>query len=80
MWYAKMCLLDIEQLPVFKHRDHVFSDHLFEMASINVESEESVLLKESVICSHHVFKEIRAPRVGEITLCSSSSLLGIYLR
>ena len=58
MWYAKMCVLDTEQLPAFKHRDYTFSDHLFEMASISMESEESVLLKESVIRSHHVFKEI----------------------
>jgi len=36
------------------------ANHLFEMANINVESEDSVLLKERLIRSHHihVFKEI----------------------
>ena len=36
---------------------------LFEMASTDVESEDSFLLKESVIRGHHVFKDVR---VGEI--------------
>ena len=41
-----------------KHRDHAFSDHLFEMASINLELEVPVLLEETLIHGHHVFKEI----------------------
>ena len=69
------------QLPVFKCRDHALSDYLFEMMSTNVESKYSVLLKESVICSHQSCKEEMSLQVGEITLCSycSSSLLGICL-
>jgi len=31
-----------------KRRDHAFSDHLIEMTSINMESEDSVLLKGSI--------------------------------
>ena len=37
-----------------------------EMASIDVNSEDSMLLKESVIRSHNVFKDVWTPRVGEI--------------
>jgi len=44
-----------QQLPVFKRRDHAFSDHL---ASINVEFKDFVLLKESVLHGQHGFKEI----------------------
>ena len=36
------------------------------MASTDVESEDSFLLKESVIRGHHVFKDVWTPRVGEI--------------
>ena len=49
MWYVKMC---VTATAMFKHRDHAFSDHLFEMANINVEFEDFILLKESVITSH----------------------------
>ena len=65
-----------QQLPVFKRRDHAFSDHLFEMASIKMESE---VLKESMIHGHHVFKQIWALQVEEINLCGSPSLLCICL-
>ena len=45
--------------------EHIFSYsyQLFEMASTDVKSEDSILLKESVI---HVFKDVWTPRVGEI--------------
>ena len=36
------------------------------MASTDVKSEDSILLKESVIRGHHVFKDVWTPRVGEI--------------
>ena len=36
------------------------------MASTDVKSKDSILLKESVICSHHVFKDVWTPQVGEI--------------
>ena len=36
------------------------------MASIDMRSEDSILLKESVIRGHHVFKVVWTPRVGEI--------------
>ena len=65
MWYVKMC---VTATAMFKHRDHAFGDHLFEMASINVEFEDSILLKESVTHIHHIFKEILALQVGEVTL------------
>ena len=48
-----------QQLLVFKRRDHAFSDHLFEMASINMESEDSVVLKQSVIHGHHIFMALQ---------------------
>ena len=34
------------------------------MASTDVKSEDSILLKESVIRGHHVFKDVWTPRVG----------------
>ena len=36
------------------------------MASIDEVSKDSILLQESAICGHHVFKEIWTPRLGEI--------------
>ena len=36
------------------------------MASTDMRSEDSILLKESVIRGHHVFKVVWTPRVGEI--------------
>ena len=36
------------------------------MASTDVKPEDSILLKERVIRSHHVFKDVWTPRVGEI--------------
>ena len=36
------------------------------MASTDVKSEDSILLKESVIRGHHVFKDVWTPWVGEI--------------
>ena len=35
-----------------------------------VEPEDSILLKESVIRGHHVFKNIWTPRLGEILACA----------
>jgi len=42
--------------PVFESRNHAFSDHLFKMASIDMEYKDSVLLKESWFAAITVFK------------------------
>lgn len=42
-------------------------EKLGEMTSIG-DSEDSILLHESVIRGHHVFKEVWSPRLGEILL------------
>lgn len=39
-----------------------------EMVSVGEVPEDSILLHESVIRGHHVFKEIWTPRLGEILL------------
>ena len=38
--------------------------------SIGGEHDDSILLKESVIRGHHVFKNIWTPRLGEVLLVS----------
>ena len=38
------------------------------MTSIGGDTDDSILLKESVICGHHVFKNIWTPRLGEVLL------------
>ena len=43
------------------------------MVSIGEVSEDSILLHESVIRGHHVFKEIWTPRLGEILLVSQEA-------
>ena len=40
------------------------------MTSIGGERDDSILLKESVIRGHHVFKNIWTPRLGEVLLVS----------
>ena len=44
-----------------------------EIASIGEVSEDSILLQESVIRGHHVFKEIWTPRLGEILLVNQEA-------
>jgi hypothetical protein len=44
-----------------------------EMASIGKVSEDSILLQESVIRGHHVFKEIWTPRLSKITLVNQEA-------
>ena len=44
-----------------------------EIASIGEVSEDSILLQESVIHGHHVFKEIWTPRLGEILLVNQEA-------
>jgi len=56
MWHAIICVLDSNCRCLNLEIMHSAFDPLFEMASINVESKDSVLLKESVIRSHHGFK------------------------
>jgi len=56
-WYVKMCMLDSNSWCLNVEIMHS-ANHLFEMANINVESEDPVLLKERVIHSHHIFEEI----------------------
>ena len=38
------------------------------MTSIGGDTDDSILLKESVICGHHVFKNIWTARLGEVLL------------
>ena len=43
------------------------------MMSAGGETEDSILLKESVIRGHHVFKNIWTPRLGEVLLVSQEA-------
>ena len=44
------------------------------MTSIGGEaSEDSILLRDGIICGHHVFREIRTPQLGEILLVSQEA-------
>ena len=55
--------------------EHVFSYsyQLFEMASTDMKSEDFILLKERVIRSHHVFKDVWTPWLGEIFRIAAGS-------
>ena len=77
MWYTKMCMLDSNCWCLNVEIMHSAITCLRWRALMW--NPKTVLLKESVIRGHRVFKEMRAPQVGEITLCNSSSLLGICL-
>ena len=67
-WYVRNVDVDSDRSIGAVQSEHVFSYsyQLFEMASTDMKSEDFILLKERVIRSHHVFKDVWTPWLGEI--------------